>query len=179
MRTVIKTDCSNVSAPAGAATKATFVRSIALMALAGLLACTPRPAFADKVMSPSQFNLKDYKGKVVYLDFWASWCAPCKLSFPYMKYLNNNFADKGLVVIADNLDHSTALAKKFLNQEQADFPVILDQKGVLATRFKVDDMPTSVLIGRDGKIRYRHRGFYQQKEDEYTSHVLDLINQEN
>ena len=179
MRTVIKTDWSNDSVPARAAIKATLARLIAPMALAGLLAGTPWPALANGVLAPAQFNLKDYKGKVVYLDFWASWCAPCKLSFPYMKYLNNNFADKGLVVIADNLDHSTVLAKKFLEQEQVDFPVIFDQKGVLATRFKVDDMPTSVLIGRDGKVRYRHRGFYQQKEDEYTSHILDLINQPN
>ena len=179
MRTVIKTDWSNVPAPARAAIKATLMRLIAPMALTGLLIGMPWPVLATQVLSPAQFNLKDYKGKVVYLDFWASWCAPCKLSFPYMKYLNDNFADKGLVVVADNLDHSTALAKKFLSKEQVGFKVIFDKKGVLATRYKVDDMPTSVLIGRDGKVRYRHRGFYQQREDEYTSHVLDLINQKN
>ena len=179
MRTVIEKDWSNVPVPARAAIKATLVRLIAPMALTGLLIGMPWPALATEVLSPAQFNLKDYKGKVVYLDFWASWCAPCKLSFPYMKYLNDNFANKGLVVVADNLDHSTALAKKFLSQEQVGFKVIFDKKGVLATRYKVDDMPTTVLIGRDGKVRYRHRGFYQQKEDEYTSHVLDLVNQEN
>lgn len=144
-----------------------------------LLALVASQASAATPLTPAQFNLKDYKGKVVYLDFWASWCGPCKFSFPYMEYLNNTFGDKGLVVIADNLDHSPANAKAFLKSVNASFPIIFDQKGILATRFKVNDMPTSVLIGRDGKVRYIHSGFYQEKEDEYTSHVLNLINESN
>lgn len=145
----------------------------------GLLVFFASHACAATTLTPSQFNLKNYKGKVVYLDFWASWCGPCRFSFPFMKYLNDTFGNQGLVVIADNLDHSRASAKAFLRKVDADFPIIFDQKGVLATRFNVRDMPTSILIGRDGKVRYIHQGFYQDKEDEYTSNVLDLINANN
>ena len=152
------------------------VRIAVLSILLALIACD---ASAAQVITPSRFNLKDYKGKVIYLDFWASWCGPCKFSFPYMKYLNRTFGGKDFVVIADNLDHSRTSAEAFLKKANVGFPVIFDQKGVLASRFHVSDMPTSVLIGRDGKVRYIHKGFYKEKEDEYTSHVLDLINQKN
>ena len=128
---------------------------------------------------PDNFNLNAFKGKVVYLDFWASWCGPCKLSFPYMEQLAHSFDNRELVVIADNLDHSTAKAQAFLRSLGATIPVMYDRKGVLATRFNVSTMPTSILIDRDGKIRYVHKGFFENKESEYTSHVIELINEKN
>lgn len=140
--------------------------------IAGCLLTSSMGALAIK---PGDFNLADYKGKVVYLDFWASWCGPCKFSFPYMEYLANTFPSKDLVVIADNLDHSKASAQAFLKQINNQIPIIYDQKGVLATRFNVSDMPTAVLIDRDGKVRYIHKGFFKDKEDDYTSQVLELI----
>ena len=126
-------------------------------------------------VNPEDFNLSDYKGKVVYLDFWASWCGPCKFSFPYMEYLANTFPSQDLVIIADNLDHSKASAQAFLKKIDNQIPIVYDQKGVLATRFNVSDMPTSILIDRNGKVRYIHKGFFKDKEDDYTSHVLELI----
>ena len=137
-----------------------------------VLTCTASMAAP---INPNLFNLSAYKGKVVYLDFWASWCGPCKFSFPYMENLAHRFAAQDLVVIADNLDQSSAKATAFLHQINASIPVIYDQKGVLATRFNVSDMPTSILIDRTGKVRYVHKGFYKEKEDEYTSHVIELL----
>ena len=126
-------------------------------------------------VSPYLFDLSAYKGKVVYLDFWASWCGPCKFSFPYMERLANRYRDQDLVVITDNLDQSSEKAQTFLQQVNTTIPVIYDQKGVLATRFNVSDMPTSILIDRQGKVRYVHKGFYREKENEYTSHVIELL----
>lgn len=157
----------------------TIVNLARQMVLLALLAIFASSASAEKILTPSQFNLKNYRGKVVYLDFWASWCGPCRFSFPYMEHLTNTYGDKGLVVIADNLDHSRASARAFLRTAHVDFPIIFDPKGVLATRYKVKDMPTSVLIGRDGKVRFVHQGFYKERENEYTSHVLDLIDENN
>lgn len=125
----------------------------------------------------ANFNLDAYRGKVVYLDFWASWCGPCKLSFPFMDNLPYTFPGKDLVVIAVNVDHSRKKAEAFLRQVGTEVPVIYDPKGILATRFHVKDMPTTFLIGRDGKVRYVHEGFYQGKEPEYVSHVAELLNE--
>ena len=128
-------------------------------------------------MSPYLFDLSAYRGKVVYLDFWASWCGPCKYSFPYMEHLVNKFHSHDLVVITDNLDQSSEKAAAFLREINTSIPVIYDEKGVLASRYNVSDMPTSILIDRRGNIRYVHKGFYREKEDEYTSHVTELLNE--
>jgi len=133
--------------------------------------------YAASSVNPDSFNLSAYRGKVVYLDFWASWCGPCKLSFPYMERLKNRFSGSGLVIIADNLDQSRANAKAFLDRTGADLPVIFDQNGILASRFNVSEMPTSVLIDRNGKVRYVDKGFFKNKEGEYTSRVLELLNE--
>ena len=126
---------------------------------------------------PYLFNIDNYKGKVVYLDFWASWCGPCKFSFPYMEDLASQYGDRGLVIFADNLDHTSTKADAFLHDNGISLPIIFDQKGVLASRYKVEDMPTSILFDRHGRIRYVHKGFYKDKEDEYTSHIIELLNE--
>ena len=126
---------------------------------------------------PYLFNIDNYKGKVVYLDFWASWCGPCKFSFPYMEDLAGQYGDRGLVIFADNLDHTSTKADAFLHDNGISLPIIFDQKGVLASRYKVEDMPTSILFDRHGRIRYVHKGFYKDKEDEYTSHIIELLNE--
>lgn len=133
--------------------------------------CTAAP------IVPYLFNIDNYKGKVVYLDFWASWCGPCKFSFPYMQGLENRYGSKGLVIFADNLDHDSARADTFLRDNGIQLPIIYDQKGVLASRYKVEDMPTSILFDRHGRIRYVHKGFYKDKESEYTSHIIKLLNE--
>ncbi len=147
---------------------------IALAAFTSSAHGTPAPT----PLNPQSFDLGAYQGKVVYLDFWASWCGPCKLSFPYMNSLARRFQSEGLVIIADNLDHQSTDAESFLHEVNSRFPVIFDRDGVLATRFQVDDMPTSVLVGRDGTVRYVHKGFFQDKEDEYTAHVLKLLREQ-
>ena len=134
--------------------------------------CTAAP------IVPYLFNIDNYKGKVVYLDFWASWCGPCKFSFPYMEDLASQYGGRGLVIFADNLDHNSDKADAFLRDLGTNIPIIYDQKGVLASRYKVEDMPTSILFDRHGRVRYVHKGFYKEKEDEYTSHIVELLNEQ-
>jgi cytochrome c biogenesis protein CcmG, thiol:disulfide interchange protein DsbE len=112
------------------------------------------------------------KGKVVYVDFWASWCLPCRHSFPWMKELAIEYADRGLQIITVNLDKKHTDAEKFLRDTQSAFHVVYDSTGALAKLFKVDAMPTSFLYGRDGKLISRYRGF---KDDE-TSSLDSAIN---
>jgi thiol-disulfide isomerase/thioredoxin len=122
-------------------------------------------------------DLARYKGKVVYLDFWASWCGPCKLSFPYMERMTAAYSRSAFVVIAVNVDHSRARADAFLNQVGADIPVVYDPKGTIAAKFHVTEMPTSILIGRDGRVHYVHQGFFEDKTPQYESHIEELISE--
>ncbi|MEO6339382.1 MAG: TlpA disulfide reductase family protein [Caulobacteraceae bacterium] len=122
-------------------------------------------------------NLDQYRGKVVYLDFWASWCGPCKLSFPYMQKMTSKYPADSFVVLAVNLDKSRPKADTFLAQVGNKLPVVYDPAGATATKYAVKEMPTSVLIGRDGKVRYVHKGFFLDKAPLYEAHIAELLNE--
>ena len=124
---------------------------------------------ADDLPSP------DLKGKVVYLDFWASWCGPCRQSFPWMNELQRELGARGLVVVAVNVDHERSDANRFLASYPADFRVLFDPEGKLAERYKVGGMPTSFLIGRDGKIVAAHAGFKQKDADALAATVRRVV----
>jgi cytochrome c biogenesis protein CcmG/thiol:disulfide interchange protein DsbE len=96
---------------------------------------------------------------VVYLDFWASWCAPCQQSFPWMQSLKNTYERDGLTVIAVNLDRRRADADRFLSKESVNFDVRFDPQGLMAEALKVKGMPTSIIIDRHGVTRFTHIGF--------------------
>jgi len=125
----------------------------------------------------ADLDLSAYRGKVVYLDFWASWCTPCRLSFPWMNEIQQSYGQYGLVVIGVNVDHDRALADEFLRANNPDFNVVYDPNGAIASRYNFRDMPTSVLIGRDGKIHFTHDGFFPAKEGAYVADIMALLNQ--
>jgi thiol-disulfide isomerase/thioredoxin len=144
--------------------------------LAGLFGLGLFCPFAAVAATPA-LDLDPYKGKVVYLDFWASWCGPCRLSFPWMNDAQSQFGSAGLVVIAVNVDHDRALAEKFLGVHGADFKVVFDPKGAIASQYKIAGMPTSVVIGRDGRVRYEHTGFFENREGEYDNQISQLLSE--
>lgn len=104
-------------------------------------------------------SLHKLKGKVVYLDFWASWCGPCRQSFPWMNEMQAKYGPRGLQIVGVNLDATTGDAEKFLAQVPAAFPVGYDAKGDSARRYEIKGMPSSVLVGADGKVIKVHAGF--------------------
>ncbi len=115
------------------------------------------------------------KDKVVYVDFWASWCGPCRKSFPWLKEVSARYEEKGLKVITINLDRDRAAAKKFLEELKIPFEVVYDSTGALAEKFGVEALPSSYLFGRDGKLRSEHRGFIPanaSKMDELINKLL-------
>lgn len=132
--------------------------------------------YASEV-NTSRFSemIKPYQGKVVYLDFWASWCAPCRKSFPWMNELKNKFSSDQFMVVSVNLDADKELAEKFLSQIPANFPIIYDPKGELASEMKVKGMPSSFLISAEGKIISAHMGFTEKKKIRYEQEIKQSL----
>ena len=128
------------------------------------------PGFAD----PS-LDLAAYHGKVVLVDFWASWCAPCRQSFPWMQTLKMTYAGQGLSVLGVNLDQDRRDAEKFLAQFHPNFDIRFDPQGELAERFKVHGLPTSLLIDRHGVLRYSHIGFQPADRATYEAQLRELL----
>jgi thiol-disulfide isomerase/thioredoxin len=118
-----------------------------------------------------------YKGKVVYIDFWASWCGPCRESFPWMNAMQQKYSKDGLVILAVNVDTDKASAAKFLATHPAQFDIWYDPKGELAKQFAVQTMPSSFVLGRDGKPAAKHNGFHQKKIGQYETELQQLLAQ--
>ena len=104
-------------------------------------------------------DLAKLKGKIVYVDFWASWCGPCKQSFPWMNEMHAKYAPRGLEIVAINVDARMADAQRFLATMPAKFTVAFDAKGQTPKQFDVKAMPTSYLLDGDGRVLYVHAGF--------------------
>jgi len=122
-------------------------------------------------------QLETLKGKVVYLDFWASWCKPCAKSFPWMNNMKRNYADKGFEILAVNLDKDRALADEFLKKMEVDFLVAFDESGKSAAAYKLKGMPSSYLIGRDGKVYASHIGFKDKDKVQLEQAIKKLLDQ--
>ncbi|MEP7246346.1 MAG: TlpA disulfide reductase family protein [Gammaproteobacteria bacterium] len=146
---------------------ASIVASIALLCTALL---GPASAHAD-----TPLDLAAYKGKVVYLDFWASWCQPCRESFPWMDAEQRAHLERGLVVVAVNLDQERDLAERFLQQMNPHFRIVYDPKGTLAERFKVSGMPSSFVIDRHGEVRFKHQGFREERKAQLDTELSTLL----
>lgn len=121
-------------------------------------------------------QLEDYRGKVVYLDFWASWCEPCKKSFPWMHQMKANYADQGFEIVAVNLDKDRKLANEFLKLVDVNFQVAFDNSGKTASRYKLRGMPSSYLIDRDGKVHASHVGFRDKDKSDLEQAIKSLLN---
>lgn len=120
-------------------------------------------------------ELKEWRGQVVYLDFWASWCAPCRQSFPWMQLIQTTYGSRGLTVVAINVDRSRADADKFLARFNPDFEIRFDPQGALAQQFNVSGMPTSVMFDRHGVVRFTHVGFLPADEKRYIEEIRSLL----
>lgn len=134
-------------------------------------------SYATGSARADDLDLSAYKGKVVYLDFWASWCAPCRVSFPWMNEIQQTYGNRGLVVIGVNVDRDRGPADEFLKANYPQFKIVYDPNGKIAGKYDFKDMPTSFLIGRDGKIRYTHNGFLLNQNGKYIADINALLNE--
>lgn len=137
-------------------------------------------AFASPLIAAgdASLDLETYAGKVVVVDFWASWCVPCRRSFPWLNAMNTKYADKGLVIVGVNLDNVADDARAFLDRYPAEFSIVYDVERQLAHKFEVVAMPSSYLIGRDGSLREQHLGFKVKSQPEYEAAIVAALNEE-
>jgi len=120
-------------------------------------------------------DLNALKGKVVLIDFWASWCGPCKQEMPVLEELHKKYAKQGLVIIGVNIDNNPKKMNNFLRGAPATFRIVHDRKLVIAVKYAPKTMPSSYFIGRDGKVRYVHEGFKKKDAADLEERIKALL----
>ena len=124
-------------------------------------------------------KLSDFRGKVVYLDFWASWCAPCIKSMPLLNRMYNELKAEGFEVVAVNLDEKRENAAQFLDKYPVDYAIVRALSRDIELRYKIAGLPTAYLIDRDGKLRFAHQGFKPQDITQIRQQAVSLLNDNN
>lgn len=162
-----------------------FILLLALLVSTANFANAFTPSSADEAPDFPMTNIKidhkdinalsDLRGKVVYLDFWASWCVPCRRSFPWMNAMHSKYKKQDLVIIAINLDQEPELAKQFLAELPAAFHIEYNPSGSIAEKYQLLGMPSSYLIDKNGVIRVAHAGFFQAKQARYEAQISALL----
>lgn len=129
------------------------------------------PTFPDD----STISLADLKGRVVYLDFWATWCPPCRKSFPWMEEMHQRYKDSGLSIVAVSVDKKRELIEKFIDKMKPDFTIAHDPTGGVAKSYKLRGMPSSYLIDRNGQLVKVHMGFRTKDTDKLEETIKNLL----
>ena len=132
---------------------------------------------SNNTTAESTFDLTEFRGKVVVLDFWASWCVPCRRSIPWMNDMQEKYGDDGLIIIGVNMDSDPAAATAFLRDFPADFQVINEPDGELAREHDVIAMPSSYVFDRTGELLIRHLGFKVKRQHEYEALLVEALGQ--
>jgi len=135
----------------------------------------PPPPLALTDLDGRPHRLSDYRGRVVLINFWATWCAPCRDEMPSIQHLKEKLAGRPFVVLAVNLDEPEARVRKFLSQMKVDFTVLLDPEKKAARAWEARILPASFVIGPDGRIRYNLVGELDWGHDQVVSRVAELL----
>ncbi len=135
----------------------------------------PAPDFTLKSNQDANLRLSEYRGQVVLLNFWASWCGPCRQEMPLLDDIHEKYSPLGFTVLGVNVDKDISLANETLEDIPVDFPVLYDPTGKVSEAYDVTAMPTTVIIDRDGNMRFLHRGYKPGYEDDYIAQVKKLI----
>jgi len=133
------------------------------------------PDFTLKMKHGGNFRLSEHRGEVLFINFWASWCGPCRQEMPILDELHQRYQSAGFKVIGITIDEDTSKADAMLKKIPVSFPVLYDAESSVSELFDVDAMPTSVLVDRSGKMRFLHRGYKPGYEEDYRNQIKELI----
>lgn len=143
---------------------------------AAAVADAPAPGFsAPHLLKPSSMKLDDYRGKVVYVDFWASWCPSCRSVFPKIDQIYAKYRERGFDVVAVNQDQELTDALRFAEQQPISFTLVTDRDHSIAERYGVKAMPSAYLIDRKGVVRHIHRGYKQDSAAALEKQIVALL----
>ncbi|MGS2719144.1 TlpA disulfide reductase family protein [Paraglaciecola aestuariivivens] len=128
--------------------------------------------------SGESVSLHQQKGKVVLINFWASWCAPCLQEFPFLQQLQQEYAAQDLTVLAINLDQNSEDAKSWLNEVEVDFTILFDPQSKVSQKLNVQVMPTSILLDKEGKQRFIFKGYKPSLQKQYHQAITQLLSEQ-
>ncbi|MFC3121459.1 TlpA disulfide reductase family protein [Agaribacter flavus] len=155
-----------------------FISSLslgALLAVSQASAVETAPDFTLKSKESGNIRLSEQRGNMVLINFWASWCGPCRQELPEMEALYQEYQDLGFEILAVNVDENSASADTLLNDIEVSFPVLYDPNGEVSQLYDVSAMPTTVLVDRDGKQRLVHLGYRAGDENKYEKAIKMLL----
>ena len=161
-----------------------MIKSLACSAIVGLsfffaamvnAGDTAAPDFTLPSKAGAALKLSQYRGKVVMLNFWASWCGPCRKEMPLMDQIYKKYTAAGFVLLGVNVDNDSTDAQKFLSQVPVSFPIAYDRDNKVAKMYEVATMPSTVFIDRKGHVRQLHRGYKDGDENDYLAEIRSLI----
>jgi len=136
---------------------------------------TVAPDFTLPSRSGDSISLEQLKGQVVMLNFWASWCGPCRQEMPLLDQMHKRYSSLGFTLLGVNVEEDSAAAEKWLAQTPVTFPVLYDKDNKVSQLYQVDSMPSTVFIDRKGNVRYLHRGYKPGDEGEYLNQIRALL----
>lgn len=135
----------------------------------------PAPDFTLKSVRGDNLRLSEHRGEVVMINFWASWCAPCRDEMPILNDLYLRYRDLGFTLLGVNVEEDGNAARKLLNELKVVFPVVFDGDNSVSKLYDIEAMPSTVLVDRDGNLRYLHRGYLPGYEEDYERQVRELM----
>ena len=135
----------------------------------------PAPDFTLKSNNGENVRLSELRGEVVLINFWASWCGPCRQEMPILSELHDKYKAMGFTVLAVNVEENSSEARKLLKEMPVSFPVLFDNDSTVSKQYDVVAMPSTVLVDRNGNMRYLHKGYKPGLEDTYVEQVRSLI----
>ena len=133
------------------------------------------PNFTLKSNTGKNIKLSELRGQVVLLNFWASWCGPCRQEMPLLEKLHQRYSALGFTVLGVNVEEEPSKAKTLLKDIRVSFPILFDTQNTVSKQYKVSAMPSTVMIDRDGNMRYLHKGYKPGDEAQYKKWVKQLI----
>jgi peroxiredoxin len=133
------------------------------------------PDFTLKSREGVNIKLSELRGQVVMVNFWASWCGPCRQEMPLLQQLYERYESLGFSLLGVNVDEDRAAADKILKELPVSFPILYDERSEVSQTYQVKAMPSTFMIDRDGQIRYLHKGYKPGYEDEYQQQIRELL----
>ena len=133
------------------------------------------PDFTLKSLDGSNLRLEEYRGQVVLINFWASWCGPCRQEMPLLDRLHHRYEDTGFAVLGVNVEGEAAPAQGIVDKTNVTFPILIDEGQKVSDMYNLQAMPTTVVVDRDGVVRYIHPGYKPGDEAKYVEVVKKLI----